>query len=99
MNGLWPRFLKSAYRREPISSFILTVGAVDAVIGGVGDRWPLLTIGLGTVAGAIALRWWKIQRSQVEPAERSAIHYLPSRSSRPQLPTLSVSRKRPPQAP
>lgn len=94
-NGLFPRFLKRAYRREPISSFILTVGAVDAVMGGVGDRWALLTLGLGTVGVAIALRWWKYQTRPVEIPTKEPIHYLPSHSSRPQLPPLQLSRKRP----
>jgi hypothetical protein len=46
MNALLPRILKAAYRKEPISSFIVIVGAVDAVIGGVGERWSLLSFGI-----------------------------------------------------
>lgn len=97
MNVVWPRILKSAYRREPITSFIITVGAVDAVIGGIGSRGSLLTFGL-TVAGvAIALRWWQFQRSQVEETERVPELYLPASSSRPQLPQLAPAKKRRPQ--
>jgi hypothetical protein len=96
MNGLFPRFLKSAYRKEPISSFILTMGAVDAVIGGVDNRWSLLTVGLGMVGTAIALRWWLGQQDKVELPSRAPIHYLPARSSRPSLPMLSATRKNPP---
>jgi hypothetical protein len=94
MNLLWSRMLKSAYRKEPISSFIITVGAVDAVIGGVGDRLSLMLLGLGIVGVAIALRWWKIHQSKIEISSGAPIHYLPGHSSRPQLPTLSMSPKK-----
>lgn len=96
MNAAWPRFLKSAYRREPISSFVITVGVVDAAIGGLDERWSLFTFGLGTVGVAIALRWWLTQRNQAELPERVPQHYLPPSSSRPPLPTLSNSKKNPP---
>lgn len=84
-----PRFLKSAYRKEPISSFILTVGAVDAVIGGVDSRWSLLVLGLATVGTAIALRWWLAQRQPVDLPTGAPVYYLPDRSSQPSLPMLS----------
>ncbi len=96
MNVAWPRILKSVYRREPISSFIITVGAVDAAIGGMGGRGSLLAFGLMVASAAIALRWWQIQRSRVEQPERVAQHYLPPSSSRPQLPVLMASKKHPP---
>ncbi|MEQ9368563.1 MAG: hypothetical protein RIG63_05955 [Coleofasciculus chthonoplastes F3-SA18-01] len=95
MNALGPRFWKLAYRKEPISSFIVTVGAVDAVIGGVGERWSLLTFGLMMVMLAIGLRWWQSQRRQTELAEQPVTHYLPSSPSRPPLPMLSTSKRHP----
>jgi hypothetical protein len=85
-----PRFLKSAYRKEPISSFILTVGAVDAVIGGVDSRWSLLVLGVAMAGAAIALRWWIAHRNRVDLPMGAPIHYLPERSSRPSLPMLSA---------
>ncbi len=98
MSRSWHRLLKSTYRREPISSFILTVGVVDAVIGGVGDRWSLMIVGLGIVGVAIALRissaqWRKTQQPE-EPPARAPIHYLPAHTSTPTLPMLTMSRKR-----
>ncbi|MCL1473096.1 hypothetical protein [Argonema antarcticum] len=97
MNAAWARFLKSAYRREPITSFVVTVGAVDAAIGGLGERWSLFTIGMGTVGLAIALRWWMIHRSTAEVPSEAPEYYLPPSPSRPQLPNLSVpNRKHPP---
>lgn len=44
------------YRREPISSFLLTLGAVDMVLGGLDDRWVLFSLGLSTVGVAIGVR-------------------------------------------
>jgi hypothetical protein len=96
MNALWPRFLKLAYRKEPISSFIVIVGAVDAVIGGVGERWTLLSFGLMMVVLAVALRWWQTQRRETELAEQPVTHYLPPNSSEPALPRLSASKRQSP---
>jgi len=97
MNAALPRFLKSAYRKEPLPSFLITSGIVDTVIGGFDDRWSLFTFGLGTVAIAIALRWWLIQQRRPYPAQPVPQHYLPSQSSRPALPILMTSKKNPPE--
>jgi hypothetical protein len=97
MRGLWRRFLKATYRKEPISSFVLTVGAVDAVIGGVDSCLPLLFVGGGTIGVALAIRWWKSQAQKPDfLAARTPIHYLPSRSSRPVLPQLNSPRRNSP---
>lgn len=93
MNAALPRFLKSAYRREPIPSFLITIGVVDAVIGGFDDHWSLFTFGLGTVGVAIALRWWLLQQRQPEPSSPVAQRYLPPSSSNAALPTLKVAKK------
>lgn len=92
MNVLLPRFLKLAYRKEPISSFVLIVGAVDAAIGGVGGRWTLTSVGVTTVAIAILLRWWQTQKSRVVAQE--ARRFLPPSSSRSPLPTLTSKERR-----
>lgn len=96
MNALWHRFLKSAYRKEPISSFIIIVGAVDTLIGGVGERWTLLSFGLMMVVLAAALRWWQTQRRESELSEQPVTHFLPPSSSRPPLPMLSATKRQPP---
>lgn len=95
MNAALPRFLKSAYRKEPLPSFLITIGVVDAVIGGLDDRWSLFTFGLGTVGVAFALRWWLLQQRRPEPSQPVVQRYLPSGSSRPALPTLTASKKKP----
>lgn len=96
MNALWHRVLKSAYRKEPISSFIILVGAVDAVIGGVGERWSLLTFGLVMILLAVAVRWWQTQRRESEFVEQPVTRFLPPTSSRPALPTLNYTKRQPP---
>ncbi len=94
MNLLWSRFLKSTYRKEPISSFILTVGAVDAVIGSVGQRWTLLSFGLLVILIAALLRWWQVQKAQAILAEELARELLPPSQSQPPLPRLKSSKQR-----
>ncbi len=95
MNILWPRILKSAYRREPLLSFLATVGVVDVVIGGFSQHGSLLFFGISTVGTAIALRWWQAQRSKATQPEQVPKYYLPPRSTR-HLPMLSISKQRPP---
>ncbi|WAL60278.1 hypothetical protein [Thermocoleostomius sinensis] len=94
MNRSWIRSLKSAYRKEPLSSFLLTAGAVNAVIGGVDSHWALAILGLTAATVGIVLRWWVSQQKQAQPIPGSVIRYLPSQSSRPSLPTLTPSKKR-----
>ncbi len=96
MNAALPRFLKSAYRKEPLPSFLITIGVVDAVIGGLGDRAALVGFGLGTVGIAIALRWWILQQRGSQPPQTVAQRYLPYNSSSQELPQLSISKKNPP---
>lgn len=93
MNRMWTRLLRSAYRKEPISSFILTAGVVNAAIGGVDQEWTLMALGLSTIAAAIILRWWIRLRKPIQPIQDSPIRYLPERSSRQSLPLLT-SKKR-----
>ena len=99
INALWHQFIKSAYRKEPISSFIIIVGVVDALIGGFGERWSLLSFGLMMVVLAAALRWWH-QRQEEELSEQPVTRFLPpSQSPPPQpLPMLSTTKRQPPRS-
>ncbi|MDG2992279.1 hypothetical protein L3556_15275 [Candidatus Synechococcus calcipolaris G9] len=91
-----PRFFRSAYRKEPISAFLLVAGSVDTVMGGIGGYGGLAALGLLMVGGAFALRWWQWQRWQKSVApERLAEYALPPQSSRP-LPMLSMAKKQHP---
>ncbi|MBW4638894.1 MAG: hypothetical protein KME05_11780 [Gloeocapsa sp. UFS-A4-WI-NPMV-4B04] len=94
MNAALPRFLKSAYRKEPLPSFLITIGVVDAVIGGLDDRWSLFTFGLGSVGVAIALRWWLVQQHRPIVQKQVPQRYLPPSSSHSPLPPLATSTKK-----
>lgn len=94
MTPLLPRFLKTFYRREPLSSFILIVGAVDSVMGGVGSRWSLCSLGVMLLLLALGIRWWQGQKSAQIPVSPSPRRYLPPSSERPPLPLLTPQRHR-----
>jgi hypothetical protein len=96
MNAVFPRFLKSAYRKDPLISVLITMGVVDALIGGFDDSWSLLAFGLGTAGITLAYKWWRMQQQPLPPEEPVVQHYLPSRSSSSALPMLSISKKKPP---
>ena len=90
MNVLMPRFIKKAYRKEPISSFLLIAGAVDLVMGGIGERWTLLSFGVAMVLLAATIRWWQVQQSQPLPTKDTPRRYLPpAPSAQPPLPVLT----------
>ncbi|WP_310488111.1 hypothetical protein [Chamaesiphon sp. VAR_69_metabat_338] len=96
MNAIFPTFLKRLYRKEPISSFIIIVGAVDAVLGGVNEVGTLMILGLLTSGVAIGYRWWCIQQSETESGRKSKQLYLPSAdANRSPLPDLD-RRRHPP---
>ncbi len=95
MNAALHRILKSAYRKEPISSFILLVGAVDVAISGGSGSSSLFAFGLGTIAIAIAIRWWQIQHAPTSESEPAPEYSLPPSSSRPSLPNLKSTQKYP----
>jgi hypothetical protein len=92
MNAIVPTVLKRLYRKEPISSFILIVGAVDAVIGGMNEISTLMIIGLLTSGVAIGYRWWCIQQAESESDRQVKQLYLPSQSDRSPLPNLDSRR-------
>lgn len=79
MNPVNPRFLSSIYRKEPISSFLVTIGLVNAAIGGLNDRVGLFSLGIATVGGAVALRWLS-QQQRPTPTQAIAQTYLPPAS-------------------
>ena len=87
----WMQRVKSVYRRDQISSFVLIVGAVDAVIGSVGNYGLLLGLGWGTVGLAIALRLAALRRRDWQLSARP-LRVLPEQSTRP-LPPLDRSQR------
>ena len=94
MNAIFPTVLKRLYRKEPISSFIIIVGGVDAVIGGVNGLGTLMILGLLTSGVAIGYRWWCIQQAETRLDRKSKQLYLPPAANRAPLPPLD--RRQPP---
>ncbi|MEA5621276.1 hypothetical protein VB711_26075 [Cronbergia sp. UHCC 0137] len=94
MNAVLPRFFKSAYRKEPIISALVTMGVVDAVIGGLDDSWSLFAFGLGTAGIALVFKLWRMQQRPPLPEEPVVQHYLPSRSSSSPLPVVNIPKKK-----
>jgi hypothetical protein len=95
MNAILPRVFKSVYRKEPIVSVLVIMGAVDVLIGGFDDSWPLLVFGLGTVGVALVFKLWRIQQRPPIPEEPVSQHYLPARSSSLPL-SIKPAKKKPP---
>jgi hypothetical protein len=93
-NLIWPRFLKKAYRQEPITSFIFTAATVDVIIGTLGQRWTLLSLGVTVMAIASLSRWRQIQKAKEITGEEAARYYLPPQSSQVALPTLKNEKNR-----
>lgn len=87
------RTAKRLYRKEPISSFLIMMGLVEVVIGGVDEQWGLFTVGLGFVLGAIAIRWARIQK-QGELNRVLPRRYLPPGDVNVPLPSLAKEKQR-----
>jgi hypothetical protein len=95
MNAIFPTVLKRLYRKERVSSFIIIVGAVDALLGGVNEAGALMVLGLLTSGVAIGYRWWCIQQAASSSDRQTKQLYLPPSEHRTPLPNLD-SRRRPP---
>ncbi|ATS18014.1 hypothetical protein [Parathermosynechococcus lividus] len=91
---IYPRFLRTAYRKEPISAFLVVMGSVDLAIGGAGGYGGLLVVGVGLMGSALVYRWLQSPRQRSLP-EKVAQYALPPQSSQP-LPMLTMTKKPPP---
>ena len=94
MNPLFAKFLRAVYRKEPVSGFILILGATDALIGGLNGRGSLLSIGLLIALLGIIMRWRQGEK-KTQPRSTQPVKYLlpPGRSRQP-LPLLIPSKRR-----
>ncbi|ERN42534.1 hypothetical protein KR51_00008540 [Rubidibacter lacunae KORDI 51-2] len=94
MDRLASRLWRLAYRKDPLTGFILIVGAVDAVIGGVGERWGLFALGAMLAFGALGIRWMQLQRTRQIADLPLPRRFLPAARSPHPLPTLQRKRHR-----
>ena len=92
MNPLFARFLRAVYRKEPVSGFILILGATDALIGGLEGRGSLLSIGLLIALLGIVMRWRQGEKKSRAIATKPVRYYLPAGSTRQPLPLLTSSK-------
>lgn len=86
------RWMRAAYRKEPISGFLAIAAGVDLAIGGISGRWSLFFLGLLAFGGAATWRWWRVQQAK-ELRSSTTIRYLPQGRDRA-LPSLSRSKSR-----
>jgi len=94
MYNIMPRFLTRLYRKEPLSSFLLTVGLVDAIIGSMGGKWGLFSLSAVILLIGIGVRWWHLQTPDQTLTEKPPRRYLPPSSSSQPLPMLSHEKQR-----
>jgi hypothetical protein len=94
MNPLLARFLRSVYRREPLSGFILVLGVTDILLGGIGGRWSLLSVGLVIALTGMLLRWRHTHKIPTTVVERPARQLLPPSPSSQPLPLLTSDKRR-----
>lgn len=93
MTIILPRFFRSAYRKEPLITVLITMGVVDALIGGLNDSWSLFAFGACAAGLTLSYKWWRVLQRRPLPEEPVIQHYLPSRSSNSALPILNTSKK------
>lgn len=94
MNPLFARFLRAVYRKEPVSGFILILGATDVLMGGLGGRVSLLSLGLFIALLGAIMRWRQGAKKSQAIATETVRYYLPPGSTRQPLPLLTPSQRR-----
>ena len=94
MNPFFARFLNSVYRKEPISGFILMLGVTDALIGGIGGRWNLFSVGLLVTILAITIRHLQERKIQTVRQKHPLRYQLPPGTANPPLPLLMGKKRR-----
>ena len=93
MNPLFARFFRAVYSREPLSGFILILGVTDALVGGLGGRTSLLSIGLLIALLGIIMRWRQGAKKSKAVATQPVRHLLPPGTSRQPLPLLMPGKR------
>lgn len=93
MNPLFARFFRAVYRKEPVSGFILILGATDALIGGLDGRGGLLSVGLFIALLGMIMRWRQGNKKHQEATPKPVNYFLPPGSTRQPLPLLMSSKR------
>lgn len=88
------RFFKSLYRKEPISSFLVIVAAVDSVIGGIDGSLSLLSFGITMAIAAVAVRWFHHQKTEKVAIDSPPRRFLPPSPQGQALPPLHREKRR-----
>lgn len=71
------RWLRKIYRKEPVSAFIVTFGLIDAILGGFGERWSLLSFGMLMIIMGLFMAWVQLHKTRKPVMITSARRYLP----------------------
>jgi len=77
MNVRLSRRLKSIYRQERISTFLFTFGLADVALGGLSERWSLLSLGIFIVIMGGVVRWLQMEKAKKVASLSRARKYLP----------------------
>ena len=96
MNPLFAKFFRAVYRQEPVSGFILLLGATDALVGGFSGSGSVLSVGLFIALLGIIMRWRQGERKPkrvVSSSSKPAQYLLPPGSSGKPLPLLLSSKR------
>jgi len=91
---------RALHQRQSLVSFIVTVGLVDAAIGGFGAYGSLLILGVGTVGLGVILHGWLIYHQRLRQRHHATVvatpvatPCLPPQASQPRLPILQKKRQ------
>jgi hypothetical protein len=86
--------IKRLFRREPVTSTIVTAGTVNILLGMAEGQALLAFLGVLVVSGTIAARGWQKVGRSVDFSESPPVRYLPEHSSRPAMPMVGLSSRR-----
>ncbi len=89
MNHLWYRFWRYSHRKQSLSSFILTIGLVDAAIGSLSERSSLLSFGLLTILTAAIISVSQITQTKTRSRKHKTNTFLPPAPTGNPLPRLN----------
>ncbi|MGF1488446.1 MAG: hypothetical protein ACFBSE_15275 [Prochloraceae cyanobacterium] len=75
--------------KQPLYSFVLTVGSVEAAIGSLNRSYSLFAFGLITIFLAGVISWWQKRSRQTNSRQKLAKRFLSPAPDREPLPKLT----------